>query len=120
MLLMGSATAESFVTDLPLEEVGSQRILYAAPANLRAALVMLPGGNGMVEIANDGSIRRMGDSFLLRTLPLWRAQGFAVAVLSPPNGMSLLSYRHTPAYVATAVPAKPCSTASRGLSPCRR
>ena len=59
---------------------------------------MLPGGNGMVEIGNDGSIRRMGGSFLLRTLPLWQAQGFAVVVLTPPNGMSLLGYRHTSAY----------------------
>ena len=100
MLLMGQASAETFVTDLPLEDVGSQRVLYAAPANPRAALVMLPGGNGMVEIGNDGSIRRMGGSFLLRTLPLWQAQGFAVVVLTPPNGMSLLGYRHTPAYAA--------------------
>jgi len=40
------ATAETFVTDLPLEDGGSQRVLYAAPANPRGALVMLPGGNG--------------------------------------------------------------------------
>jgi pimeloyl-ACP methyl ester carboxylesterase len=39
--------------------------------------------------------------FLLRTLPLWQGQGFAVAVLSSPNGMSLFGYRHTPAYAAT-------------------
>jgi hypothetical protein len=44
----------------------------------------------MVEIGN-GSIRRMGETFLLRTLPLWQGQGFAVAVLSSPNGMSLLA-----------------------------
>jgi pimeloyl-ACP methyl ester carboxylesterase len=104
MLLMAaapSATAETSVTDLPLEDVGSQRVLYATPENPRAVLIMLPGGNGMVEIGNDGSIRRMGDSFLLRTLALWQAQGFAVAVLSPPNGISLLGHRHTPAYAAT-------------------
>ena len=95
------ATAETFVTDLPLEDGGSQRVLYAAPANPRGALVMLPGGNGMVEIGNDGSIRRMGQNFLLRTLPLWQAQGFAVAVITPPNGMSLLGHRHTPAHAAT-------------------
>ena len=94
------ATAETFVTDLPLD-IGSQRVLYAAPANPRAALIMLPGGNGMVEIGNDGSIDRMSGNFLLRTLPLWQAQGFAVAVLSPPNGMSLLGQRHTAAYAAT-------------------
>jgi pimeloyl-ACP methyl ester carboxylesterase len=101
MLLIGLAAADTLVTDLPLEEVGSQRLLYASPENPRAALIMLPGGNGMVEIGMDGSIRNMGESFLLRTLPLWQAQGFAVAVLSPPNGMSLLGYRHTASYAAT-------------------
>jgi hypothetical protein len=63
---------------------------------------MLPGGNGMVEFGPDAGLRRMGGSFLLRMLPLWRAKGFATAVLTPPNGMSLLGYRHTPAY-ATAI-----------------
>ena len=104
LLLMVStshAIPDTLVVDLPLEDGGSQRVLYASPAGPRAALIMLPGGNGIVEIGNDGSIRRMGGNFLLRTLPLWQAQGFAVAVLSPPNGMSLLGHRHTPAYAAT-------------------
>ena len=95
------ARAETFVTDLPLEDGGSQRVLYAAPERPRAALIMLPGGNGMVEIGTDGSIRRLGENFLLRTLPLWQAQGFAVVALSPPNGMSLLGHRHTAAYAVT-------------------
>ena len=56
MLLMGPATGETLVTDLPLQDGGSQRVLYAAPANPRAALVMLPGGNGMVEIGNDDPV----------------------------------------------------------------
>ena len=101
MLLASSAAAESFVTDLPLDDGGIQRVLYAAPASPRAALIMLPGGNGMVEFAADGSITRMARNFLLRTLALWQAHGFAVAVPSPPNGMSLFGYRHTPAYAAT-------------------
>src|SRR3954453_3883403 len=93
-----SSAAQPVVSDLTLEDGRLQRVLYAAPDNPRAVLVMLPGGNGMVEFGPDGSFRRGGDSFLLRTLPLWQAQGFAVAVLTPPNGMSLLGYRHTPAY----------------------
>jgi hypothetical protein len=94
------AAADTIVTELPLDDGGIQRVLYTSPANPRAALIMLPGGNGMVEFGPDGAFRRMGGSFLLRTLPLWQAQGFAVAVLTPPNGMSLLGYRHTPAYAA--------------------
>src|SRR5580765_3338587 len=83
-----AAAAEATVTELQLEDGGIQRVLYASPANPRAALIMLPGGNGMVEFDPDGAFRRMAGSFLLRTLPLWQAQGFAVAVLTPPNGMS--------------------------------
>jgi hypothetical protein len=90
--------AEPSVTELPLDDGGMQRVLYVSPASPRAALIMLPGGNGMVDFGPDGTFRRMGGGFLLRTLPSWQAQGFAVVVLTPPNGMSLLGYRHTPAY----------------------
>ena len=64
------AVAGTTVTELQLPDGGIQRVLYRAPETPRAVLVMLVGGNGMVEIGQDGSIRRMGDSFLLRTLPL--------------------------------------------------
>src|SRR3954467_9914228 len=73
--------AEPVLIEATLEDGRLQRVLYAAPENPRAILLMLPGGNGMVEFGPDGGFRRMGDSFLLRTLPLWQAQGFAVAVL---------------------------------------
>src|SRR5258708_16807632 len=102
MLPIAPATAETFVTDLPLEDGGNQRVLYTAPANPRAALVMLPGGNGMVEIGNDGSIRRMGGSFLLRPLPLWQAQSFAVAGPSPPNGLLRPARSPPPTYLSPA------------------
>jgi pimeloyl-ACP methyl ester carboxylesterase len=94
------ATAGTDVTDLPLADAGSQRVLYAAPTNPRAALLFLPGGTGRVAFDNDGTIRQGARGFLLRTLPLWQARGFAVAVLAPPNGRSLFGYRHTPAYAA--------------------
>jgi hypothetical protein len=94
------AAAEPVVTELTLEDGRLQRVLYAAPENPRAVLIMLPGGNGMVEFGPDGGFRRGGDALLLRTLPLWQARGFAVAVLTPPDGMSLLGYRHTEAYAA--------------------
>jgi hypothetical protein len=95
-----SGAAEPVVTELSLEDGGMQRMLYTAPENPVAVLIMLPGGNGMVEFGPDGGFRRGGDALLLRTLPLWQAQGFAVAVLTPPNAMSLLGYRHTEGYAA--------------------
>ncbi|MGE0258993.1 MAG: alpha/beta hydrolase [Alphaproteobacteria bacterium] len=95
-----SGAAGPVVSELTLEDGGIERMLYAAPENPRAVLIMLPGGNGMVEFGPDGGFRRGGEGFLQRTLPLWREHGFAVAVLTPPNGMSLLGYRHTPGYAA--------------------
>src|SRR5436305_14997110 len=101
LIALGSpAAAEPTIIELPLEDGDIQRVLFISPANPSAALIMLPGGNGMVEFGPGGTFRQMGDSFLLRTLPLWQEQGFAIAVLSSPNGMSLLGYRHTPAYAA--------------------
>jgi hypothetical protein len=100
MALAGPVVAQQTVTELSLDDGGVQRVLFLSPASPRAALMMFPGGNGMVEFGADGSFRRMGNSFLIRTLPLWQEHGFAVAVLSSPNGMSLLGFRHTPAYAA--------------------
>lgn len=37
--------ADVTVTELQLEDGGIQRVFYASPANPRAALIMLPGGN---------------------------------------------------------------------------
>ena len=85
-----ASAAEPAVTELPLQDGGMQRMLYAAPENPRAVLLMLPGGNGMVEFRSGRGFRRMGDALLLRTMPSWQKQDFAVAVLTPPNGMSLL------------------------------
>jgi hypothetical protein len=92
MILIASAFAatETTVADVPIEDGGIQRVLLVSTPSPKAALIMLPGGNGMVDFGPDGAFRRMAGSFLLRTLPLWQAQGFAVAVLTPPNGMSLL------------------------------
>ena len=71
------------VTELPLEDGGVERVLFVSPAS--AILIMLPGGNGMVDFGPGGTFRGMDNSFLLRTLPLWQEQGFAAAVLSSPK-----------------------------------
>jgi len=99
--LIGSAppvSAQNFATDIPLPSGGSERVLLAAPANPRAILVMFPGGSGIVDISASGTTTNR--NFLVRTLPLWVAQGFAVEILGAPNGASLLGERHTPGYLA--------------------
>jgi len=90
--------AQPVVGDVPLAGGGSERVLVVGPAAARALLVMLAGGDGTVAISDQGAVTHLQNNFLLRTRPLWLAQGFAVAVLGPPSGASLSGQRHTPAY----------------------
>ena len=90
-------SAQNFATDIPLPSGGSERVLFAAPAAPHAILIMFPGATGIVEISASGTTTNR--NFLVRTLPLWFAQGFAVEVLGSPNGASLLGQRHTPGYL---------------------
>ena len=80
-------SAQNIAADIPLTSGASQRVLFAGPPNPRAILIMFPGGSGIVDI-------------LVRTLPLWLTQGFAVEILGSPNGGSLLGQRHATGYVA--------------------
>src|SRR3954451_21722072 len=91
-------SAQGVAADIPLASGGGERVLFASPANPRAILIMFPGGSGIVDISASGTTTNR--NFLVRTLPLWLAQGFAVEILGSPNGRSLLGQRHTRAYVA--------------------
>lgn len=93
------ALAQAIAVDIPLTS-GSERALLAVPQNPRATLIMLPGGNGTVDIGPNGAIGSGGGNFLIRTLPLWLAQGFAVEILGAPQNASLMGQRHTAAYAA--------------------
>ena len=96
--IAGSALGQTIATDVPLP-TGSERVLLSAPAQPRAVLIMLPGGDGIVDIGQTAAAGRLSLNFLVRTLPLWLAQGFAVAILGAPDNRSLLG-RHTPGYAA--------------------
>ena len=97
--IAGSALGQTIAADVPLP-TGSERVLLSAPAQPRAVLIMLPGGDGIVDIGQTAAAGRLSLNFLVRTLPLWVAQGFAVAILGAPDNRSLLGQRHTPGYAA--------------------
>src|SRR5690349_14702964 len=98
LLARPAAAQQPIVGDVPLAGGGSERVVVTGAAAPRALLVMLAGGDGTVGIGNNGAITHLQGNFLLRTQPLWLAQGFAVAVLGAPNNASLLGQRHTPSY----------------------
>jgi len=103
-LLSLPAAAQTIVRDIPLTD-GSERVLYTGPANPRATLFLFVGDEGQIELDNSGRILKYATNFLVRTEPLWLAQGFAVAIPAPPNGASLVGKRHTAAYVDALAPA---------------
>ena len=94
---LNPALAQGVVSDIPLADGRSERVLFAAPAGgPRATVVMLPGGSGIIDFDAAGNTRN--NNFLIRTRPLWLAQGLAVAIIGSPNGASLMGQRHSPAY----------------------
>lgn len=98
MSLVRPAAAQNVVADIPLANGGSERVVFTRPEKPAAILVMLAGGDGTVGITDSGTIDRLAGNFLLRTRPLWLAQGFAVEILGAPNNASLNGQRHTAAY----------------------
>ena len=92
--IAGSALGQTIAADVPLP-TGSERVLLSAPAQPRAVLIMLPGGNGMVENGQTAPARRLTLKNMVRTLPLC-----LVAILGAPDNRSLLGQRHTPGYAA--------------------
>ena len=47
-------SAQGIAADIPLASGGSQRVLFASPADPRAVLIMFPGGSGIVDISAGG------------------------------------------------------------------
>jgi pimeloyl-ACP methyl ester carboxylesterase len=96
-LILGAlpALAQAIVQELPTAS-GSEQVLFASPASPRAIVFMFAGGSGAVSFNAANQITQMGDNFLLRTQPLWLAQGFAFATLGSPT--SLMGQRHSAAY----------------------
>ncbi len=96
-LVLGTvpALAQAIVQDIPTAS-GSERVFLASPTNPRATVFMFAGGSGAVAFNAANQITEMGENFLLRTQPLWLAQGFAFATLGSPT--SLMGRRHTLAY----------------------
>ncbi len=97
-LVLGSSAAQLVeVENIPLSSGGSQRALYASPASPRAALVMLPGGDGNVGIGDGGGMDH-DTNFLVRTRDLWLSHGYAVLIVDALSGKNMRGLRSSPGY----------------------
>lgn len=75
------------VVDIPTRPGVTQRFVYTAPPSgpPKATLILLPGGQGGLQIKDGGSYGWGGNNFLVRTRQQFADAGFAVAVVDAPS-----------------------------------
>jgi len=96
LVLLARPGRAAEIVDLPSAAGGTQRVWYDAPANPWAVVILFMGGDGINGLTPEGDFRR-GGNFLIRTRPLWLAQGLGVLIPDKPAGLSDLYGRRTSA-----------------------
>jgi pimeloyl-ACP methyl ester carboxylesterase len=86
------AHAAEKVVDIPTRAGVTQRFLLITPTEAKAAVVLFAGGHGGLQLDEAGSPRALRNNFLVRSAPLFAAQGLAVAVIDAPSDRQ--SYPH--------------------------
>lgn len=80
---------------LPTQPGVTERFVLITPDQPRASLILFSGGEGQLNINDNGDIRTGKNNFLVRTRDQWAAQGFQVAVVDrPSDGVERDSYRY--------------------------
>lgn len=92
------------VVDIPTRPGVSQRMLVLSPQNPKAAVILLAGGHGGLQIFPNGSFKWGEGNFLVRTRQLFADQGLYVAVIDAPSDRQsspyLSGFRQRPEHVA--------------------
>jgi len=92
------------VVDIPTRPGVTQRFVYLAPPDAKAAVILFAGGHGGLQISPNGSYKWGDSNFLVRTRQLFVDNGMAVAVVDAPSDRQtapyLSSFRQTPEHVA--------------------
>src|SRR5207253_3087396 len=73
-------TAEK-VVDIPTRAGVTERVLVLSPPNPKAAVVLLPGGHGGLQLFPNGSMQWGEGNFLVRTRQMFAAQGLVVVIV---------------------------------------
>jgi len=73
------------VVDIPTRPWVTQRMLVLSPPTARAAVILMAGGHGGLQIFPNGSFNRGAENFLVRTRQLFADQGLMVAVVDAPS-----------------------------------
>ncbi|MBT2323996.1 alpha/beta hydrolase [Variovorax paradoxus] len=92
------------VVDLPTRPGVTQRMVVIAPPEPKAAVVLLAGGHGGLQIFPNGSFNWGEGNFLVRSRQLFADQGLLVAVLDAPSDRQtppfLQGFRQRPEHAA--------------------
>ncbi len=81
----GPGEAAERVVDVPTRPGVTQRFVLLTPPEPKAAVVLLAGGHGGLQIADDGRFGWGGGNFLVRSRQLFADRGLAVAVVDAPS-----------------------------------
>ena len=95
VLLSAAAHAQAVVADLPTQ-MGTERAAFLPAPGGRATVVLLAGGEGIVQIDSAGNTGNQ--NFLIRTRTMWAAYGINAIILSSPDNASLMGQRSTAGY----------------------
>jgi predicted alpha/beta-hydrolase family hydrolase len=104
-LTIASATAIAapVAVDIPTRAGVTQRLVLITPKKPKAAVILFAGGNGWIDIQQNGHIKRAGN-FLVRSRQLFADQGLMVAVVDAPSDRQrapyLSGFRQTAEHVA--------------------
>jgi dienelactone hydrolase len=92
------------VVDIPTRPGVTQRFVYLAPENPRAAVILFAGGHGGLQIFPNGNFKWGEQNFLVRTRQLFAKNGLSVAVVDAPSDRQaapfLAGFRQKPEHVA--------------------
>jgi pimeloyl-ACP methyl ester carboxylesterase len=85
ILFGANAQVEQTVIDIPTRPGVTQRMIVLSPPSPKAAVILIPGGHGGLQISPDGSMKWGEGNFLVRTRQLFADQGLFVVVIDAPS-----------------------------------
>lgn len=103
---MAGAVAQTTqkVVDVPTRPGVTQRMLVIAPPSPKAAVVLLAGGHGGLQLLPNGSMKWGEGNFLVRSRQLFVDQGLLVALVDAPSDRQtapfLAGFRQRPEHAA--------------------
>lgn len=86
LLIISSVYAQSErVVDIPTRANVTQRFLFSSPSNAKAAVILIAGGHGGLQIFPSGKLKWGANNFVVRNRGLFAQRGLMVATIDAPS-----------------------------------